>query len=472
MKNVKLELYKGDENDSFPIDLIYDESEEICISINIGYMNLIDILKDKKMFIEYKNFIENIKDILEEDIYLSEEDWEYILNNFERLIDCVEYICFFSETEAIEILKEYPMLKSKKIVIKEIIAISDFDRIEKYENLFGDTELYLMLSGNFRMVSLKDCYATMQEIREKGEFIKSLQLSPFETILFVYDMVRERIYNGESKNDNIAKSRDLTKSVPSDKIVYLGYPILFKRYLDYLGIYSSLKILLDKNTLKPVHTRNHIHIVDEKYGIDGSYYFDATWDSKRFEEDKIYINRFLYFAKTHEEMKMLENNKFIHENEEIYHSNMIEELKRYRESGDIPKACELINNINRIVANIDTPDLIDLGAAISDEFDFEEYSKKFKKYLEQTQKRIPAEVFLAAFDKVRTIEHELDPEKYPYTVKSMIETFFRSKWEFTDKKYYIVDYIIDTFIYGCDDLNGDDQDQKHMKVLINKDEEN
>ena len=45
-----------------------------------------------------------------------------------------------------------------------------------------------------------------------------------------------------------------------------------------------------------------IYLNDKKYNVEGVYFLDATWDSKKSEEDKLYPYRYKYFLKTFEEI--------------------------------------------------------------------------------------------------------------------------------------------------------------------------
>ena len=70
----------------------------------------------------------------------------------------------------------------------------------------------------------------------RKETIKKLHLSPLETVLYVYDLVRERKYQEEGANECHTKSRDLTSVLLGDKIVCAGFVNLFNTILEKLDI--------------------------------------------------------------------------------------------------------------------------------------------------------------------------------------------------------------------------------------------
>ena len=69
--------------------------------------------------------------------------------------------------------------------------------------------------------------------------------------------------------------------VNNDCIVCRGYVNIFNRLLREMGVNASFLDLSLKSDDKVVveHSRSFVHLTDEKYGIDGYFVFDPTWDS-------------------------------------------------------------------------------------------------------------------------------------------------------------------------------------------------
>lgn len=134
----------------------------------------------------------------------------------------------------------------------------------------------------------------------------AVDLSPFEKYLFAYRLTKKYKHYQESEEDR-SNSRDLYKILDNEYMVCVGFSTLLGDLLDKLGIenndYStSVDIGLDNiandtivlpNTIissndskeyevitqSANHSRREVHLVDPKYGIDGYYFTDPTWDN-------------------------------------------------------------------------------------------------------------------------------------------------------------------------------------------------
>lgn len=144
-------------------------------------------------------------------------------------------------------------------------------------------DFYVNLQGNSGYVKLDECKKIMNEIKKYVDHIKKLNLSPLESILYAYDMVRDRVYKKEN-TDDYSLSRDLKNVLFGNEIVCVGYSRILSCIFDNLGIDNNLIYLSSKDNSSG-HLRNAVYVDDQKYGVSGYYYLDATWDSKRQEND-------------------------------------------------------------------------------------------------------------------------------------------------------------------------------------------
>lgn len=134
----------------------------------------------------------------------------------------------------------------------------------------------------------------------------AMNLSPFEKYLYAYNITKHFKEYNESEEDK-QKSRDLYKILDNEYMVCVGYSKLLGDLLDKLGIpnYSMnvtvetglddvpedalvIPDYIENKKTKEVHevvingeghARRKVHIVDSKYGIDGYYFADPTWDN-------------------------------------------------------------------------------------------------------------------------------------------------------------------------------------------------
>jgi len=117
-----------------------------------------------------------------------------------------------------------------------------------------------------------------------ADYIRQRKLSPFEALLDAYLTVTTRDYKHEENQDHTSESRSVFGVLNSDKIVCAGYSQFLKALIDEVGE-DNLKIYInhvetseDDKTLKGWHANVIVYVNDEKYGINGYYYLDPTWD--------------------------------------------------------------------------------------------------------------------------------------------------------------------------------------------------
>lgn len=429
----KVELIINEEN-------LYNEASispgfsafDISFSVTLYDKDLLDVLKDKDLFLKWRKInIDAIK-IMNEETDDYEIIWNYLLDNFDNLLEKIEYVTINSDNP-IEYLEKYPVLKTKKIVLHEYLDINNFNEIDNLIQKYKDYNTYIHLAGNMEPVSLKDCKKTMNYIKKIGDMIKSLNLSVFETIIFTYDLVRDRVYKYEDESDRPTESRDLSKVLFGDAIVCTGYSRMFSAILNYIGINTNNVLLSLKDNERNGHERNAIKINDPKYDIDGYYYFDTTWDSKR--KDNKFLYRYLYLAKTRDEMEELEQNKFIYDQTPLYKENMIDEFIEYAKTSRYEKVINYVKTFNHILKDSGSDIRIDMKDIILKTIDLEYIKKCILEALEKYNKKISAEVYLKAINNVRKIENYIDPKKYPYDIETLYLIYLNSGWKFEEEHY-------------------------------------
>ncbi len=130
------------------------------------------------------------------------------------------------------------------------------------------------------------------------EDIKSKNLSKLEQLFLSYSIITQKIYKEASNNESLYTSREVYGILNSDKIVCVGYVELLKEIMARLGIENDIKIFSNKvklpgKTKTEYHENCIIYIKDDKYGLDGYYYCDPTWDSKREGDTNIRLAYFM-----------------------------------------------------------------------------------------------------------------------------------------------------------------------------------
>ena len=225
-------------------------------------------------------------------------------------------------------------------------------------------------------------------------------------------------------------SRDLTEVTKGDNIVCVGFSQIFDKAAKKLGFNTHLIDLDTKVLGKHGHYRNMVYIVDDKYGIDGIYTFDTTYNSK--DDNNTYLDSYRFFAKP---------NTFFHGKETNRYSN--------RGTDDLTNAATKIRNkkTNEITRN----ELISINSLSErllhkelfspleimafdekldkDNFlyryanttDKEKIYTKISKFYKMFTKKISVRTFMKALAKVRSLEYYENPEKYPLSEEKILE---------------------------------------------------
>ena len=412
------------------VDNVFSEENEFEIGTSAQDFCLHIYVDDEETLMKVFNIY---KDQLKEKEYISE--------HFDNILDSVEYIKLsFDELDNKEFIKKNPLVLSKKIVLSERLDITDYDKLMGLMNEYKEIadKVYVSLTGNTNYVSLLNCYKTMSEIKKQAKEIIKLGLSPMETIMYVYDQVRNRVYTFENEDESCFKSRDLSEVMFGDKIVCAGYANLFNGLLHYIGIENFVVNLIDEDNPQIGHARNVIYVKDDKYGIDGVYYFDPTWDSKRKNETNEYLYRYTYFAKTRKFMD--DNNPYNLEDSifSTYSVDMDKKIKKIIEEGKYERLkpyTKSLNYMSHLVTNssLINPMHVFPISPMYGQFDKEEFLTKFGEVFSKFNKEIPAETMLKVFNNVRKIEYYQNPEHYPYSLEDTYKTCIRSNWQFADK---------------------------------------
>ncbi len=120
-------------------------------------------------------------------------------------------------------------------------------------------------------------------MRANLDYFKGLilqyDLSPAERICYAYDLIKSNVYR--ECQQNYLNARQIHAIVDTGYIVCLGYAKFLAQLLKEVGIKAhtiGTSVPLKDGTIAG-HERNLIEIRDDKYGINGIYAFDCTWDS-------------------------------------------------------------------------------------------------------------------------------------------------------------------------------------------------
>lgn len=436
LENDEFNLGKYDIND------LYDKIV-LTIETNINETYL-DATNDIKALREYLN--ETIQVLSEFDANKENIVVYNTLNKFtdKELKNIINSIATINISGDYKQIKEYidkNNLTNKKIVIDKVIPIdiTELNKLLKYFDVKDN--IYVMTEGNVENISLEDYKDTIYKIYDYVKEIKSLNLSPLEEIMYAYDIVKNRIYIQEGKNENSNISRDLSKALLGDKIVCVGYSNIFECILTALG-YNSMRYTLMNRKEKVGHAINLAYVKDDKYKIDGLYYFDPTCDSRKETDNDInYLYRYNTFLNTRNEYFSKINRDFKDDTLDFstFKSEFIEELKNkplsdiaFNKFKSINKVSELVGD--KKVFNMDKRVLaMSCMTDVNEFYNIKEVEKIIQKYNKLFNIPISSKTKLRALYNLRKQQFYNDKTK-ELNKSMLVNTFCTSNWETAEIK--------------------------------------
>lgn len=446
-------------SDGPAFNLLLNNDKDITFDINgqIDWYHADKYLTDKGLLLDTIEYSKQFDSTDLEALPTIKKD----INEKDDIIDMV--MLMFNENEDVDVLKildDNPILRTKKVVLSnETLSIGDFDRlhelIKKYDKY--KYNIYVHQEGNDLPVCLMDAYMPMATVFNKIEDIQYKGLSPLETIMYVYDLVRKRVYTHEDEStEHYTVSRDLNSVLFGDKIVCAGYAVIFQTILSNLGIKTYP---LNITSPTSAHQRNIIHVVDPKYNVDGVYLFDATWDSKDNYDNDDYLYSYRFFARTLDYMDGIEGHHFTYEvctdvdnivpnlekdlekmiPTDLY-TNYLKQLNKMADYADVKRPFDLFNN-----------DFVGIMTG-KIKINKEDMIPKVKNLVSLYNKPIDAATFIELVNNVRKVEYEENKELYKYNIDVLYNVYKRSDWDFD------TGYLLKSLIFSANYKTKDPSD--------------
>lgn len=438
------------------------EDESILIDFNTGiesedyYFNAIGNINKMEEIIpslnELKKEINGRIEYLEEESEseYAEEDAKFYRENIDHLEELFKNAntikIDYPFEEAAKFIKNNPELKSKKVVIigKSVMELNK-EELNKMESILGEDihDINFELNEHDKYIPYETYLATINKMDQFINNIELLNLSPIEKIMYVYDIVRDRVYKKESKDESKGLSRDFSSALLGENIVCEGYANIFNKFLNKLGIDARMVKLQERG--KDVgHARSMIYVKDDKYDIDGIYYFDPTWDSRKIINGNNYLNSYKFFALTRNDMCKYDKEyeyDFIEEAVPVETDDLARDLCNIEdiieENGlrSIPeKLLKAGNHYSAIINGRPIMNSCFLNPILPEKFlpDKDEVIDDLYSVIGKIDTKIPAEKLIKILYNVRKMEYYINPEKYKFDIDAIFSVYIYSNWLFDD----------------------------------------
>lgn len=375
--------------------------------------NLLKLLKNN---IEYLKSVQTEPDEFIDNIQIIEQ---MLMGDLNILPNC-NYVMIEFDPFLFKYINENEFLQTKTLHITELFSTTREDLNRITSALKNYTNVLLTVDGNQEEITLQQYKNTVEEMEKFLSKIKKYELSPLEQMMYAYDLVRDRVYTEENQEESYSTSRDLTATLLGDKIVCVGYANIFEKILQNLGIQTTMCSMVSKN--QTGHRRNAVYVKDTKYHVEGVFFCDPTWDSRKGKNDNSYLDSYKFFCKNIEEMRIHESNKYTNVTFSEYDKDFTKNFKnRVKENGIESVPYKITRTINAISNLIDQKQLIEPTFLYKDvlPFDFDVLSESLDRYEKLFfNSHLSTENLLKIMIQVRKIEYYENPEKYPLTVES------------------------------------------------------
>ena len=161
----------------------------------------------------------------------------------------------------------------------------EWSKVKALGDLFAKQGINFGFEDMEKTWSVQEVETANSKIVETADAIRKTHLSPYEKLLMAYLKVTSRKYVQEdTEKEHFSVSRSVIGVLNTDRIVCVGYAEWLKAIIEEIGdeniqVYNNgVACSLDGKHVEGFHRNLIIHIKDEKYGIDGYYYLDPTWD--------------------------------------------------------------------------------------------------------------------------------------------------------------------------------------------------
>ena len=417
------------------LEFICDENADVNDLLNTKY--IIEKLKEK---LEELNSLRSFFQVDDEICLI-----DYLIENCDGidLLNNLNYVILHNDFDSAEFYKKNPILKQYPILLVDLFKVSR-QSLKNATAYFKETDnFFYKLDKNEKEISYDDYVKTVELCDEILQEVVSHDFSPLEQLMYVYDLIRDRVYTAENPEEEYFVSRDITSVLLGDKIVCVGFSNLFAAIIENLGFNSKPCFLFNSEKISG-HRRNIVEIHDDKYQVNGVYYFDTTWDSKH-EGDNSYLNSYLFFSRTKDDMDIITSNHYINLTFNGFDKNFIKRIRSFLRNHELSELSDddiaIINSVSSFIMH--------RSLILREMFEFESLpflegkrkptkryivEKLMKFYLLLYPQRISADKFLDCFISVRQREYLKDSEKYPFDRNTILRTIYNSRWCFEEDR--------------------------------------
>ena len=208
-----------------------------------------------------------------------------------------------------------------------------------------------------------------------------------------------------------------------EKIVCVGFANIFNIIAQKLGLKSILYFLIKDNA--PGHVRNLIYLNDEKYDINGLYFFDPTWDCKKNDNNE-FLSSYMFFAKSYFQIMRMTSRDYVKETYDYFdYCNVYDFLEEYYDKK--LNFFDLINIVTKSKINVMLKFIDEKEIDVNSSYTGDEINEAMEKISSMADQCIEASKFIRALYTVRRNQYYENPSKYLFDIDTLTEILVNSK---------------------------------------------
>ena len=328
--------------------------------------------------------------------------------------------------EIVKYLQDNKFLIGKTIVVNDHLDVNYDTYLEVKKYFGGYPNIEFFVEGNSYSTTFSQYEKTVLAIKEIVDGIKSFDYSPLEQALYAYDLVRDRFYVMEEDDEDYTVSRDLSSVLFGDKIVCAGFANIYNTILHMLGFNTSTFRLISNVTKGKGHARVFAYIKDDKYGIDGLYFFDPTFDCKK-DDSNSFLESYRFFARTKDQMELYDRGRYTYKTYDLFDSEDVYEWEEEHPQ-EYVSITDLLGKVSLANANKMARMLGKKPVEVTkDGISKVQVVDLLLDGCTKADKPLGSQVFIEALYRVRRNQYYIDPTKYAFDMNTLTNILVKSK---------------------------------------------
>ncbi len=261
--------------------------------------NEVDLSIQFRTITAYKQFIK--KPVLTKDLFDDYDAYFFSTTEIEKIVCNEDFLKRLQDANLL--CRVSRSKKENELILKQQFPITMnirhlpfMQKLEIITNPFaGENTFFLDDYTENEELSSAEILDMYQYILNIAKKIKDKGYSQLESIFYIYNELKKKIYTAEKAHESKNKSRSLNQIINGDCIVCAGYTNYFLAISDILGLNVGRIVWKPVGCHKSGHASLIAYINDPKYEVQGIWGIDPTWDSKRNEYDQSYQNNLSHF---------------------------------------------------------------------------------------------------------------------------------------------------------------------------------